>query len=195
MEKLLRLRVLLREREAAEDPAKAADFAQAKHDYGNFQQERATRDEEDARAKWELSEDEQQELKRLFRKVSKKCHPDVVPLAHQAAAAAMFRDLSEAYEKGDLVRVQQIAAQADTGIFNESAEATVADQKASLQARVHAVRAALEKARAELTAVQQSAAYRVLSQYPDWGAYFQTQAVKLDQEIERLAGTVHNSES
>lgn len=193
--KLLRLRVLLREREAAEDPAKAADFAQAKQDYENFQQESATRDEEDARTKWELSEDEQQELKRLFRKASKKCHPDVVPTEHQAAAAALFRDLSEAYEEGDLARVQQIAAQAEAGIFTSSTEATAADQKASLQARVQAIRAALEKARAELIAVQQSASYRVMSQHPEWEVYFQAQAKKLDQEIERLAAVIHNSDS
>jgi hypothetical protein len=51
----------------------------------------------------------------------------------------------------------------------------------------------LEKARAELTAVQQSDACRVMSQHPDWDAYFQTQAAKLDQEIERLAGAVEDS--
>ena len=50
------------------------------------------------------------------------------------------------------------------------------------------MRAALEKARAELAAVQQSTACRVMSQHPDWDAYFQSQAAKLDQEIERLAG-------
>ena len=192
--KLLRLRVLLREREAAEDPAKADDFAQAKQDHDNFQQESATRDEEDARTKWELSEDEQKELKRLFRKASRKCHPDGVPAAHQSAAAALFRDLSEAYEKGDLVRIQQIAAQAETGMFTSSTEATVADQKASLQARVLAVRAALEKARAELIAVQKSASCRVMSQHPEWDVYFQAQAKKLDQEIERLTAVVQNSE-
>lgn len=195
LEKLLRLRVLAREREAAADPAKAADFAQAKQDYDSFRQESATRDEEDARTKWELSEDEEQELKRLFRKASKKCHPDVVPPEHQAAASAMFRDLSEAYEKGNLVRLRQIAAQADAGIFTASDQATVADQKASLQARVQAVRAAFVKARAELATVRQSAACRVMSQHPDWDAYFQTQAKKLDQEIERLAGVVQESES
>ncbi len=193
LEKLLRLRVLLREREAAADPAKAADYAQAQQDYDSFQQDSAFREEEDARTKWELSEDERQELKRLFRKASKKCHPDVVPLEHQAAAAAMFRDLSEAYEKGNLVRVQQIAAQAEADIFTASDKATEADQKASLQARVQAVRAALEKARAELAAVQQSAACRVMSQHPEWDAYFQTQAMKLDQEIKRLADAIEGS--
>jgi hypothetical protein len=192
--RLLRLRVQLREREAAENPAKTADFEQAKQDYDNFQQESATRDQEDARTKWVLSVDEQLELMRLFRKASKKCHPDVVPPEHQAAAAAMFRDLSEAYEKGDLARVQQIGTQAEAGIFTASDKATAADQKASLQARVKAVRAALEKARAELAAVQQSAACRVMSQHPDWDAYFQTQAEKLDQEIERLADAVEGSE-
>lgn len=193
LEKLLRLRVLLREREAAEDPAKGDEFEQAKQDYENFQQEQATRDEEDARTHWQLSEDEQLELKQLFRKASKKCHPDVVPSEHHAAAAAMFRDLSEAYEKGDLVRVKQIAAQANAGIFSAAAEATAADQKASLQMRVQAVRAALEKTRHELAAFRQSTTFCVMSQQHEWDEYFQAQAEKLDQEIERLTGAVQST--
>ena len=106
----------------------------------------------------------------------------------------MFRDLSEAYEKGDLVRVRQIAAQANAGIFASSEGVTATDQKASLQARVQALRAALEKARTELAAVKQSAACRVMSQHSDWDAYLQSQATKLDQEIERLASAVEDAE-
>lgn len=192
--KLLRLRVRFKERAAAADPAKTDDFKQAKEDYDNFQQESATRKAEDTRTKWQLSEEEEQELKRLFRRASKKCHPDVVPLEHQAAATAMFRELSEAYETGNLVRVQQLAAQAEAGIFTPASAATAADQKASLQARIQAVRTALEKARIELAAVQQSATCRVISQQPDWETYFQTQAAKLDQEIERLAEAVEDTE-
>jgi hypothetical protein len=185
--------VLLREREAAADPAKIADFAQAQQDYDSFRQDSAIREEEDARTKWDLSEDEQQELKRLFRKASKKCHPDLVTQEHQAAASAMFRDLSEAYEKGNLLRVQQISAQAEAGIFTPSDEAAAADQKASLQARVQAARAALGKAQAELAAVHLSAAYRIMSQHLDWETYFQTQAMKLDQEIKRLTDAVEGA--
>ena len=46
LEKLLRLRLLLREREAAENPAKAAEYQQAQQDYDNFQQDSAIREEE-----------------------------------------------------------------------------------------------------------------------------------------------------
>lgn len=97
--------------------------------------------------------------------------------------------------RGGLVRVQQIAAQADAGIFTSSEKATAADQKASLQARVQAVRSALEKVRAELSVLQRSAACRVMFQHPDWDAYFQSQATKLDQEIKRLADAVEDSET
>jgi|GEM_PF-1463729 len=194
LEKLLRLRLLVRQRAAAADPTKAKEAKQAQEDFDDFQKESAAKDAEDARTKWDLSEDEQQELKKLFRNASKKCHPDVVPAEHQAAAAAMFRDLSEAYQTGNLVRVQQLAAQAEAGVFTPAGEMTAADQKASLQARIQAVRTALEKAVSELADIQQSATCRVISQHPDWDTYFQTQAVKLDQEIVRLAETVEDTE-
>ena len=195
MAKLLFLRLRFREREAATNPAKSADFAEAKKDYDSFQQESATQEAEDARTKWELSEDQQQELKRLFRRASKRCHPDVVSPKHQTAATVMFRELSEAYETGDLARVQQLAAQADAGVFSEAGQETAADQKASLQARIQAVRSALAKARAGLAEMQQSATCRVLFQNPNWDAYFQSQAVKLDQEIEWLTAAFQSLES
>ncbi len=194
LEKLLRLRMLFRKREAEADSAKASDFAKAKEDYDNFQQESATREEEDERTNWKLSEEEEQELKRLFRKASKKCHPDVVSSEHQTAAAAMFRDLSEAYEKGDLVRVRQIALQADAGVFAASEKATEVEQKEGLKMRVQAARLALEKALAGLSLLKQSAVCSVMARHPDWDVYFQAQALKLDQEIERLCGVVQNSE-
>jgi hypothetical protein len=65
------------------------------------------------------------------------------------------------------VRLRQISVQVDAGIFTALDKATVEDQKVSLQARVQAVRAALEKTRVELAAVRQSNACRVMSQCPD----------------------------
>lgn len=195
LEKLLRLRLLVRKRAAAADPTKSEEARQAQEDFDEFQKESATQAAEDARTKWDLSEEEQQELKKLFRSASKKCHPDVVPAEHQAAATAMFRELSEAYQTGNLVRVRELAAQASAGIFTAAAEATAADQKATLQARIHAARFALEKVRAELLDVQKSAAFQVISQHRDWDAYFSAQAAKLDVEIQRLSQAVEVQDS
>ncbi|WP_395735235.1 hypothetical protein [Prosthecobacter sp.] len=193
--KLLRLRLIVRIRAAAADPTKAEEAKEAQQDFDDFQKESTAQEAENARTKWDLSEEEQQELKKLFRSASKKCHPDVVPVEHQAAAAAMFRDLTEAYQTGNLVRVRHLAAQAAAGVFTAAAGASAADQKATLQARIQAVRSALEKVRADLAAVQQSAAYHVMSQHPDWDAYFEIQAAKLDHEIERLSQAVEGSDS
>ena len=193
--RLLRLRLLVRMKAAAADPTKAEEAKEAQQDFDDFQKESTAQEAEDARTKWDLSEEEQQELKKLFRSASKKCHPDVVPVEHQAAAAAMFRDLTEAYQTGNLVGVRHLAAQAAAGVFTAAAEASAADQKATLQARIQAVRSALEKVRADLAAVQQSAAYHVMSQHPDWDAYFEIQAAKLDHEIERLSQAVEGSDS
>jgi hypothetical protein len=165
----------------------------AQKDFDDFQKESATQEAEDARRKWDLSEEDQQELKKLFRCASKKCHPDVVPAEYQVAASEMFRELSEAYQRGDLARVKHLAAQAEAGVFTSAAAATAADQKAGLRMRIRAIRSALEKVRTELAMVQRSAAYHVISQGPDWDAYFQIQAAKLDQEIERLVQAVEET--
>lgn len=195
LEKLLRLRLLVRMRAAVADPTKAEDAQKAQQDFADFQKESAEQEADDVRTKWDLSEDEQLELKKLFRSASKKCHPDVVPAEHQAAAAAMFRDLSEAYQTGNLTRLRHLAAQAAAGVFTATVEASAVDQKATLQARIHAARSALEKARAALAEIQKSAAFHVISQHPDWNVYFAAQAAKLDVEIERLAQAAKDSDS
>jgi len=195
LEKLLRLRLLVRMRDAVADPTKAEEAQKAQQDFADFQKESAEQEAEDVRTKWDLSVDEQQELKRIFRSASKKCHPDVVPTEHHAAAAAMFRELSEAYQTGNLARVRHLAAQAAAGAFTAAAEASAADLKATLKARIRAVRSALEKVNAELAEIQKSAAFHVISQHPDWDAYFAAQAAKLDLEIDRLAQAVEDSDS
>jgi len=193
--KLLLLRMRLREKEATEDPTRSRGFEEARQEYEKYQEERAEQEGAKTRTKWDLSEEEQLELKRLFRRASKKCHPDVVPPEHQIAAASMFRELREAYERGDLARVRHLAELAESGIFLANVVKKVVDQKATLSARILVVRLSLKRARAELAEVQKSETVRVMSDYPDWDVYFQTQAEKLDEEIVRLGAVINNRTS
>jgi hypothetical protein len=195
LEKLLRLRLRVRMRAAETDSKKAEEAQKAQQDYDDFQKESAEQEAEDVRTKWDLSVDEQLELKKIFRSASKKCHPDVVSAEHHAAAAALFRELNEAYQTGNLARVRQLAAQVAAGAFIAAAEASAADLKATLQARIRAARSALGKVHSELAEIQNSAAFHVICQHPDWNVYFATQAAKLDLEIDRLTQALQDSDS
>ena len=188
--KLLKLRMRLLERLLGSDPEKKSAFEDAKRDYEQFNEEREAQKEEDARTGWTLTEEEQRELKQLFRRAAKKCHPDVVAPEHREAAAKMFRELKNAYDEGDLKRLRLLAERAEAGIFEEVGLDADTDEnrKRRLRVQIELVLEALVKARARLQAVQGSATYRTMTEHDDWPTLFANQATVLDQEIEKLTG-------
>jgi hypothetical protein len=166
LENLLRLRVIVFGLEACEGPIKAASFSQAQQDYSNFQKERTKGNECVARAKCQRFNEALVGFPLSMRKIVKK---------------TMCKRIKKS--RSDFVPSAHQAAVA-TRLYD-----------ACMKGDLVQVHAELEKAKMELSALQQSAACRIMLQHSDWGAYFDAQATKLDQEIVRLAGVVHNSES
>ena len=190
--RLLKLRMRILERELKTDPAKRPTYDQARRDFEDFQQDQELQQEADARTKWDLSDAEQAELKRLFRKGSKLCHPDLMPPEHHDAAAAMFRELRKAYDEGNLERVRQLVKRGEAGLFEDPSEAGDSDdrRKERLKAKIAGIREALQKARGNIQEIKRSVTYRTMTESTDWFALFEKQAVVLDQEIESLCETL-----
>jgi hypothetical protein len=191
--RLLELRMKARKRRAEAEPEESeaqADYEEARRDYEQHRAEEEARREIGEKAEWDLSEEEQAELKRLYRAASKRCHPDAVPEEHAEAATAMFRELNEAYQSGDLKRVRRIAERAAAGLFEtEGRDENPERRKARLRARIVAVREALAKMRAEVEALKESPSYRSAGGREDWEAYFEEQGRRLDEQIGRLSET------
>jgi hypothetical protein len=180
------------ERQLKTDPEKRAPYEQASRDFEEFQRDQEIHREVDARTKWELSADDQTELKRLFRKASKLCHPDLVPAEHHDAAAEMFRQLRKAYDEGDLEHVRQLVERAAAGLFDASGETGDTDEriKECLKARIAGIRDSLERTRTHIHEIKRSSTYQTMLENADWTELFEKQAKLLDQEIENLALTL-----
>lgn len=190
--RLLKLRMRILERLDRTDSAKRHDYDQARRDFDDFTQDQELQKEADVRTKWELSQEEQAELKRLFRKGSKLCHPDLMPPEHHAPAAAMFRELRKAYDEGHLERVRQLVKRAEAGSFDDPGEVEASDvrRKERLIGRIAGIREALERIRGSIQEIKRSATYQTMTESRDWCALFEKQAGVLDQEIERLSETL-----
>lgn len=189
---LLKLRMRILERQLKTDSAKRPAYEQARRDFEDFQQDQEYQKETKARTKWELSDAEQAELKRLFRKGSKLCHPDLMPPEHHDAAAAMFRELRKAYDEGNLERVRQLVKRGESGLFQDPSEAGDSDERRieRLKARIAGISEALQKARANVQEIKCSVTYRTMTESTDWLALFEKHAEVLDQEIENLCETL-----
>lgn len=192
--KLLKLRMRLLERQLKTNPEKQSAFDQASRDFKDFQRDQDIQKETNARTKWDLTEDEQKELKSLFRKGSKKCHPDLVPAEHHDAAAQMFRELCAAYEEGDLKQLRQLVKRAEAGLFDAPVEKGDSDErkKERLKAKIAGIREALERTRTNVQAIKGSATYQTMTENTDWDVLLESQALLLDQEIENLTVTLED---
>lgn len=183
----LRMRKLLRESKI--NPEKQSSYEQAKKDFEDFEQEQETRREKDARTEWNLSEEEQKELKQMYRRGSKLCHPDLVADEHKDAASRMFMELRKAYEEGDLLRIRHLVERCEAGLFDSiQGDGDQSERKKQrLRAKIAGIREALDRVKQDIKTIQESNTYQVMIQHPDWQALFAQQAHLLDQEIEHLS--------
>jgi hypothetical protein len=183
----LRMRKLLRESKI--NPEKQSTYEQAKKDFEDFEQEQETRREKDARTEWNLSEEEQKELKQMYRRGSKLCHPDLVADEHKDAASRMFMELRKAYEEGDLLRIRHLVERCEAGLFDSiQGDGDQSERKKQrLRAKIAGIREALDRVRQDIKTIQESNTYQVMIQHPDWQSLFAQQAQLLDQEIEHLS--------
>lgn len=194
--RLLMLRMRLLERKLQSHPEEQQAYEEASRDFEEFQRDQQVQKESSERTRWELAEDEQAELKRLFRLTSKKCHPDLVPPEHQAAAAQMFREVRAAYDEGNLARLRKLAERAEAGLFERLGDATEDDErlKKRLRARIAGIREALTNIRASLEAFRTSSTYLTMTDHEDWESLFAEQALLLDREIDNLTASLEEND-
>lgn len=135
---------------------------------------------------YNLKEEEQKELKRLYRRASLICHPDCVAAEHQEKAQAMFEELHEAYMHNDLKKVRLIAELLEkTGSFEPLYQKM--DDADALRLQIERILIHLEEVQAEILEIQASEAYRTVESISeDWNVYLQRLADNLRSQIEEL---------
>lgn len=174
-EKVLRLQ-MERLRRAAQRNMRSARHRNAYHDaqraYETFRDERPPPADPAA----------PDDLKRRYRAASKRCHPDVVPEAYRAQAAATFQALESAYQAGHARAVRAIAdALEQWGFPGIPATGEHADERGGPELR-RAV-SALETAIASL---RERDAYQSLADAEDVDAALRAQKEGLRQVLAEL---------
>lgn len=185
--KILRHRAESLKRQAESEPSAEEKYEEARQEYEQFEEELA---EERLRETHDLSDEERAELKTLYRRCSKLCHPDLVPEEHQEAASRMFRELKKAYDLGDLATVREIQKQVEAGIFSlERRDDTPEARKIRLRGRCAAVRSRLEKVKAEIEGLKSSTAWKTVEENTDLEAYLAARREALEEELEALSAS------
>lgn len=155
---------------------------EAEKDYSDYNREyEISKNEKIA----ELTEEEQKELKKKYRKASKLCHPDVVSEEQKELADKLFTELNIAYERNDLQRVKEILENLEKGDFFISKSDAI-NEKQLMRAEIEKLRLRIKELKTECRAIKESEAYKIVIDIGDWDDYFNNIKQKLMEQINEL---------
>lgn len=131
-----------------------------------------------------LTDDEEIELKDLFRKASKCCHPDMVKDELEEEAGATFHELKSAYNQNDLRRVREIWESLDSEEVIDVSSTYGQDFK-KINLEIVRLKSKLKMLKSDLKNLKDSPSFIQVIILDNWDEYFDEKKRKLEQEIQR----------
>lgn len=183
LEEMLQLRLQQEESRAADEDDE--ELKKARDEYEEFTQQKAETPEVQS-----LAHDEKDELKKLYQRAVRKCHPDKLPDDKKEEGKRIFQELEAANRKNDLARVREIWQQLQSGDWTADAE-TVTD-KDILRQRIEATRERIAAVQAEIDALYAAQTWRLIQSLADsdseWDEYFAEKRAEMEAELAKMRG-------
>lgn len=174
-------RQLAAERKNANE-RKAAEEAEAAYEDYSRQHEEMQRAEPQPK----LAEEDERELKSLYRKACSLCHPDKMPVEKKEAAHRVFVTLQEAYKSNNLAGVRDIYEMLKNGGLPETRSSTLSEAE-MLRAATAELEYTINQIVSELKALHDSDGARLMTTAgpteADWQTYFVNQRKVLEKEL------------
>jgi hypothetical protein len=130
----------------------------------------------------ELNDDEKAELKKLYRKAARLCHPDIVPDELKQQATEIMQKLNAAYQKQDLVQVKSILDSLENGSGFEVSSDSIND-KELIKRKIAEYKENIAHIKSEIEEIFHDDTYQTIDELDDWDVYFDE--LKNDLEIEK----------
>jgi hypothetical protein len=132
-----------------------------------------------------LTEEEQSELKNKYRKASKLCHPDLVSDEQKELATKVFAELSNAYEKNDLVKINEILKNLENGKFF-IAKSDAINEKELLKTEIEKLRLRIKELKEQIQTITESSTYETIISIDNWDEYFSNVKKELSSQLNDL---------
>jgi len=159
-------------------------YKQTKNEYKEFQKEYEDTKKE-FESSFKLSKNKKKELKKLWKKASRLCHPDIVTDELQAQATMIMQQLNEAYAKKDLIQIQKIYNNLQDGIAFELSSDKLNDTKL-IKAKISQLKNEISQLEEDINALEQDETMQVIQNIDDWDEYFENIQQQLQEELEAL---------
>jgi len=158
------------------------EYFEAKKDFENFHSEFKDHHYE---TPIELSKKEKKELKRLYKKASRLCHPDIIEEGKRDKAEELFKTLNAAYQQKDLNKVSEILEQLLTGESFSITSDAIFDKKI-LKRKIGTTRGKIKSIRIELESIKQNETFILVNKIDDLDDYFEDKRHELQEEKENI---------
>ncbi len=132
-----------------------------------------------------LNDEEKKELKLLFRKAARLCHPDIVTKELRDQAHEITAHLNEAYTQNDLNSVKKILDMLENGVYFDAASDKLQDTE-KLKYKIAHLTDVLADISDDLEAIKEDETYKTIEEIEDWDAYFAEVREALESEYEEL---------
>jgi hypothetical protein len=132
-----------------------------------------------------LTEEEENELKSKYRKASKLCHPDLVSEEQKELATKIFAELSNAYEKNDIVKIREILENLENGNFF-IAKSEAINEKELLKTEIEKLRLRIKEIKEQIQAIIESSTYETIISIDNWDEYFSNAKKELGLQLNEL---------
>lgn len=166
-------------REEEEEPARQA------RDEANEEYEKYREQHHDAEVRMRkgkaLSEEDQNELKRLWRQASKLCHPDLVADDLKDEANTMMVQLNQAKQRGDVKAIRSLVARLQQGFEPIMASDRLNDLE-RIRKKMAQVREQIDTLLSELAELEKEESWLLVSTLNNMESYF-TQQEKALREV------------
>ncbi|MFV8438484.1 J domain-containing protein [Vibrio owensii] len=156
------------------------DYKEASEDHESFSEEHEEEIKKDVN---NLSPEEQRELKALYRKASKLCHPDRVGEEQKEKATELMTEVNRAYKAKDLKGLRELVSMLEGGMHWSSASDS-SNEKEWLQNKAQELRQKAKDLEDEIVSIRESELWQDIIEIDDWMDYFRDTKETLAEILE-----------
>ena len=171
-------------KEFIEDESIEQEYEEVKSHYEEFESE-YEHIKESVQNSPTLNDEEKKELKSLYKKAARLCHPDIVPDELKEKAHELMQKLNDAYSKKDISKVKEILHSLQNGTSFEVSSETIED-KELIRAKIKEYLKNIETIQSEIEEIKEDETYQTIVTLDDWDGYFEELRGGLEAEKGRL---------
>ncbi len=134
---------------------------------------------------FELSKKEKIELKRLYKKASRLCHPDIIEDEKKEEAQEIFKELNAAYQQNDIKKVSDILNHLLRG-ENFSFDSDVLFDRNILKNKIEMARDKIKVVTTEIEVIKRDSTYNLINSIENLEEYIYEMKKELKDEKEAI---------